>query len=64
MSDKEKHSKSEISADPKRRGRPGKPYPEITLHIDDTPENVAKALFNLNPNEPGFEWKYMQARNK
>ena len=28
--------------------------------IDDTPENVAKALFTVNPNEKGFEWEYMK----
>lgn len=50
---------------PKRkRGRPGKPYPEIKLHIDDTADNVAKSLFALNPNEKGFEWQYLKDRNK
>ena len=37
-------------------------YEEVTLRIDDTPENVAQAMFKLNPAEPGFEWDYMKQR--
>ena len=29
--------------------------------IDDTPENVAKALFSVNPNKEGFEWEYLKS---
>ncbi len=39
-------------------------YEEITLCIDDTPENVVSAMFKLNPAEPGFEWGYMKERQQ
>ena len=38
-------------------GRPPLEYPDP---IPDTPENVAKGIFQLNPNEPGFEWEYLK----
>lgn len=36
---------------PKPKKKPGPP--PLTLHIDDTPENVAKALFGIKSNTPG-----------
>ena len=37
-------------AKPKQiRRKKRQPYKEITLSIDDTPENVAKAMFKVNP---------------
>lgn len=42
---------------PKRkRGRPPLEFPE---RIDDTPENIAKAMFGVKPKQRG-EWKYVQ----
>ena len=32
--------------------------------IDDTPENVAKALFAVNPNEEDFEWEYLKSNER
>ncbi len=46
------------------RRKKRQPYEEITLRIDDTPENVAKAMFKLNPAKPGFEWDYMKERRQ
>lgn len=50
-----------------KRQEPKKPeqdhLPEVNdevFKVDDTPENVAKALFKVNPNEEGFEWDYMK----
>ena len=43
MAEKTKQQKQVEKAQPKRkRGRPEKP-----LRIDDTPENIAKALFGM-----------------
>lgn len=47
----------------RKRCRLGKPYPEITLHLDGTPEEVAQAMFKLNPNAKGFEWQYLKDRD-
>lgn len=37
---------------------------EHLFKIDDTPENVAKSLFTLNPNEEGFEWDYLKKKQE
>ncbi|MDE2750090.1 MAG: hypothetical protein OXI34_14120 [Chloroflexota bacterium] len=41
--------------DTKSRQKPKKPPgpPPLTLHIDDTPENVAKSLFGIKSDTPG-----------
>jgi len=36
--------------------------PNDLFKIDDTPENVAKALFEINPNEEGFEWEHLKSK--
>ena len=38
-------------------------WEDEVFKIDDTPENVAKALFQVNPNEEGFEWEYLNPDN-
>ncbi len=44
----------------RKAGRPPLVMPEP---INDTPENVAKAIFRTPPRK-GSEWKFMQARNQ
>ena len=44
----------------RKAGRPPLAMPEP---INDTPENVAKAIFRTPPRERS-EWKFMQARNQ
>ena len=36
----------------------GRPPLEFPAPIPDTPENVAKAMFAVNPKATGFEWDY------
>ncbi len=47
---------SDNNAEPRKRGRPPLPMPEP---IDDTPENVARAILNVPPKKPG-EWRYLK----
>ncbi|MDE2966617.1 MAG: hypothetical protein OXS30_03870 [Chloroflexota bacterium] len=47
-------------ADKPKLGRPPKPIPEP---VDDSPENVAKALFNTKPKRKD-EWKYLKEERK
>lgn len=35
-------------------------WEDDVFKIKDTPENVAKSLFAVNPNKEGFEWEYMK----
>ena len=59
MSEKDKNKSEEIGS--AREGtQPDERKSRDYFHIDDTPENVAKALFEVNPNEEGFEWEYMK----
>ncbi len=48
-----KDSKPKLPKKPssKSKKRPGPP--PLTLHIDDSPENVAKAMFGIKSNTPG-----------
>lgn len=45
----------------RRRGRPPLEFPEP---INTEPADLAKALFKLNPNRPGFEWQYLKDAGK
>lgn len=42
---------SKLPKKPAKKQRPGPP--PLTLHIDDKPENVAKALFGIKSDTPG-----------
>ena len=46
----------ESTPEKRKVGRPSKPMPEL---IPDTPENIARALFNTPPKKPD-EWRYLQ----
>ncbi|MCY3916205.1 MAG: hypothetical protein OXG49_09370 [Chloroflexi bacterium] len=48
---KDKPPKPEGKRRPKPKKKPGPP--PLTLHIDDTPENVARALFGIKSDTPG-----------
>lgn len=56
--------KIETKQEGKQKGKRGRPPLQFPDPIDDTPENIARAMFNLNPNEPGFEWQYLKDAGK
>lgn len=47
-------------ADQTRIGRPPRKMPEL---IDDTPENIARALVNTPPKRES-DWKYLKASKR
>lgn len=56
---KQKHEEESLGGIPEGYELPDG-WEDEEFKIDDTPENVAKALFKLNPNEKGFGWKYLK----
>ena len=41
--------------------KPPEGWEDEVFKIDDTPENVATALFEVNPKEEGFEWQNLKS---
>ena len=53
-------AEQEARQEARKAGRPPLAMPEP---INDTPENVAKAIFRTPPRKRG-KWEFMQARNQ